>query len=431
MRILLLPLLLLVFVRGMASAQSAPEQRLLLVGGQVQTSADSAPRKADVLIVGERIEAVGEGLKAEGATLWDATGLVISPAFVDAANLGLLDDSAFRGGAGDMAADMFEGHDSLPRERLARAGIGLVYVDIALQDASRGLVGCVASTDPKGANVTVLERLAGLSFAIGTRAQGIAGRMGRSGEVAAVGEALSAARRYRTSFEKHTKDVEKHAKDMKEAEAKQAKADKPDKPEKTDKKSLPPQKPRIEELHETVLRTLDHKAPLRIEAHWREDIEAALELATKQGLRLVLLGGGEADEVADKLATAKAVVVLGPAQPLWVSPLLAPRRRNDLAAKLDAAGVRIAFMSAGARGYRSDSAPLIAALHVAEGLSEAAALRALTLGAAEAIGLGGRCGSVEPGRLALLQLRTSKLSLDGAGPQKMVFGTSVIDGKKS
>ena len=431
MRSLVLTLLVLPCLQALIAAQSAPAQRLLLSGGHVQVNTAEAPRRADVLIVGDRIEAVGEGLKAEGAEVCDVTGLVIAPAFVDAANLGLLDESAFRGGASDLAADMLEAHDSLARERLNRVGLGFVYVDLPLMNAARGPVGCVASADPTAANPAVLERLAGLSFGIGTRQGGEAGRLGRSGDAAAVGEAFAAARRYRKSFEKHEKD-------LKEFEAKQAKSEKAEKSEKTEKtektekKPLPPQQPKTEEAHEAVLRVLDHKTPLRIEAHWREDIEAALDLATKQGLRLVLLGGGEADQLADKLAAAKACVVLGPAQPIGMSPLQAPQRRANVAALLDAAGVSLAFMSAGAQGYRYDSAPLIAALHVAEGLSEAAALRGLTLGAAEALGWSGRSGSVEAGRMAFLQIGSAKPSLSGGAPVKMVFGTRVVTcGKKS
>ena len=449
MRSLVLTLLVLPCLQALIAAQSAPAQRLLLSGGHVQVNTAEAPRRADVLIVGDRIEAVGEGLKAEGAEVCDVTGLVIAPAFVDAANLGLLDESAFRGGASDLAADMLEAHDSLARERLNRVGLGFVYVDLPLMNAARGPVGCVASADPTAANPAVLERLAGLSFGIGTRQGGEAGRLGRSGDAAAVGEAFAAARRYRKSFEKHEKDLKefeaKQAKSEKaeksektektekpEKTEKSEKTEKPEKPEKPEKKPLPPQQPKTEEAHEAVLRVLDHKTPLRIEAHWREDIEAALDLATKQGLRLVLLGGGEADQLADKLAAAKACVVLGPAQPIGMSPLQAPQRRANVAALLDAAGVSLAFMSAGAQGYRYDSAPLIAALHVAEGLSEAAALRGLTLGAAEALGWSGRSGSVEAGRMAFLQIGSAKPSLSGGAPVKMVFGTRVVTcGKKS
>lgn len=57
------------------------ERRTLLKGGEVVNAGGSA--RADVLLGGGRILAVGEGLSAEGAAIEDVSGLLLFPGFID------------------------------------------------------------------------------------------------------------------------------------------------------------------------------------------------------------------------------------------------------------------------------------------------------------------------------------------------------------
>ena len=56
--------------------------KTLLKGGTVVSAAGS--RVADVLVDGEKIAAVGEGLAADGANVVDVSGKLLFPGFIDA-----------------------------------------------------------------------------------------------------------------------------------------------------------------------------------------------------------------------------------------------------------------------------------------------------------------------------------------------------------
>src|SRR6266403_800602 len=57
---------------------------LLLRGGSVIDGTGAGARSADVAIEGDRIVAIGPGLRGEAARTIDATGHVVAPGFIDA-----------------------------------------------------------------------------------------------------------------------------------------------------------------------------------------------------------------------------------------------------------------------------------------------------------------------------------------------------------
>ena len=57
--------------------------KLLIKGGRVMDPATARDSIADVLIEGDLIAAIGENITAGGAEVFDATGLVVAPGFVD------------------------------------------------------------------------------------------------------------------------------------------------------------------------------------------------------------------------------------------------------------------------------------------------------------------------------------------------------------
>jgi imidazolonepropionase-like amidohydrolase len=396
-------------------AQASPQ--LLLRGAEVIRSAGEAPIRADVLIENDTILEVGRDLTSASAVVRELNGQIIAPAFIDAGTPFLLDEAARRGAAGDLAAELLTSENAAGLKRMRSAGIGLACADLSPANDLRGPVTCTAITS--GTSPTVKERLAGITFGLGTRLVNNAGRQSRSADAQNVQGAIAAARRYR-------KSIEKFEKDLKEFESKAGERAKEIEKDKTKERKIAPRRPRLEEAQECMLRVIDGALPLRIEANWREDIEAALDLATKANVKLVLLGAGEGALVSKKIADAGAIVLLPAPIRIESSPLEAPRRQAGLAATLVAAGVRVGFTTVGSRGFREDSLPLIAALHVGDGLDETSALRGLTLVAAEALGAGQRYGRVEKGRAALLQV-VDKFELGGARPRCMVFGTEVVE----
>lgn len=166
-----------------------------------------------------------------------------------------------------------------------------------------------------------------------------------------------------------------------------------------------PLEPEKKPAMERMLKVLDGEIAFRCEAHWKEEIGALLDLAEKRELKLVLMGGSEALEHADRLRESEVTVVLGAPRPRDPSrALLRGSARPDLAAALAGRGVRVAFGTADEKGIGSDHVALVAGLAIAEGLGEHAALDALTTGAAHALGHGQRVGRVAVGQVALLQV---------------------------
>lgn len=120
-------------------------------------------------------------------------------------------------------------------------------------------------------------------------------------------------------------------------------------------------------------------------------------------VRAVLLGGDAAPAVAPELAARGIPVIVTSSWHHDPGPGGRPTGGSELAAVLAAAGVRIAF--SGTRPARQDFAnvrnlPYNAGRAVAFGLDSAAALQAVTLNAAEALGVGDELGSLEPGKRA-------------------------------
>lgn len=161
---------------------------------------------------------------------------------------------------------------------------------------------------------------------------------------------------------------------------------------------------------EALAGVLDGGQPIFIQAQAKKDIEAAVAFAEKQGLRMILVGGRDAWEVADLLAEKEVPVILG-------FTLSLPRNEDDPydlpfrnAAYLQEAGVTIAFASGAGGGFgpggphASRTLPYEAANAVAHGLPAEEALKALTVYPARMLGLGDRLGTIEPGRVANLIL---------------------------
>lgn len=148
---------------------------------------------------------------------------------------------------------------------------------------------------------------------------------------------------------------------------------------------------------EALQPVLAGRLPLVVTAHRVFDIRNALRLAREFNLRLILSGAAEGWQIADEIARANVPVLLVPLANIPSFNALGARYENP--ARLAAAGVRLAIVS----GDGTHNARLIrqeAGNAVSYGLDYDAALRAVTLGAAEILGMGDRLGSLEAGRLA-------------------------------
>lgn len=137
--------------------------------------------------------------------------------------------------------------------------------------------------------------------------------------------------------------------------------------------------------------------PLMVRVDGAPDIRNLLRLKNDYRLNVIILGGAEAWRVAREIAAANVPVILDTSDNL-------PASFEDMgatlenAARLNAAGVRIAFECGGNQFMRVIGQS--AGLAVANGLPYDAALAALTINPATIFGLEARLGSIEVGKAA-------------------------------
>jgi imidazolonepropionase-like amidohydrolase len=158
---------------------------------------------------------------------------------------------------------------------------------------------------------------------------------------------------------------------------------------------------------DSYVRVLRGDIPARISASTAEEISTALALVNEFRLRAVLLDADEAWTMAEEIGRAGCVCVITPRRRRG-----ADKRSNrpsgstiEQAAILRKAGVRFAIVplqeridTGGMAGRDLQALPLEAAFAVRGGLDEKTALEAITIAAADALGVGARVGSLQEGK---------------------------------
>ncbi len=155
----------------------------------------------------------------------------------------------------------------------------------------------------------------------------------------------------------------------------------------------------------SMIPALNREIPVVVSADGAAQINDAITWAKEENLRLVIRGGDDAIHVADRLVAEDVPVIL-------TSTMDAPGRDDEgydeayrRAAKLYEAGVKFAI-SGGAGSLYTDRLPYEAGVAVAFGLPEEEAIKAVTINAAELMGLEDRIGSLETGKQATLLITT-------------------------
>jgi imidazolonepropionase-like amidohydrolase len=171
-------------------------------------------------------------------------------------------------------------------------------------------------------------------------------------------------------------------------------------------------RPEADKSLEALFPILNRTMPMVFNANTEIEIIRAVDLAKEFNLNAIISGGQEAWKVADRLKANNIPVLLSlnfPKRTATASPeadaesldLLRLRAETPkTAAKLLSAGVKFAFQSGGMTSIgdfltNADKA-------TQNGLSKDAAIRAMTLSAAEIFGLDNRLGSIETGKIANL-----------------------------
>ena len=148
---------------------------------------------------------------------------------------------------------------------------------------------------------------------------------------------------------------------------------------------------------EVLADLLDGEITALVTAHTAHDIVTALRVQEEFGFGMVLDGAAEAYLVIDEIKEAGVPVIIHP--PMIRPSGEAKNASMETAAVLVDAGIPVAFQS-GYEGYvpKSRIARYEAAIAAANGLGFDGAMYALTMGAAEILGIADRVGSLEEGK---------------------------------
>jgi imidazolonepropionase-like amidohydrolase len=151
---------------------------------------------------------------------------------------------------------------------------------------------------------------------------------------------------------------------------------------------------------EAMLPVFAGDIPVFVHANDVRQIRGALEFTQEHGVKLVIVGGIDAWRLAGELKAADTAVIVSPVHTV-------PLRRWEPydtpftnASKLAAAGVSFAIAGEGSAfgAANARNVPYNAATAAAYGLSREDALKAITLYAAEILGVDDRLGSLDTGK---------------------------------
>jgi imidazolonepropionase-like amidohydrolase len=162
---------------------------------------------------------------------------------------------------------------------------------------------------------------------------------------------------------------------------------------------------RTDPRYAAMIPALDGAIPVVVAAEGAAQINDAITWAKAEGVKLVIRGGRDALVVADRLKAENVPVIL-------TSTMAAPDRQYEAydgayasPARLHEAGVKFAI-AGGSGGLYSYRLPWEAGVAVAFGLPEEEALKAVTINAAEFMGIADKVGSLEVGKEGTLLITT-------------------------
>ena len=148
---------------------------------------------------------------------------------------------------------------------------------------------------------------------------------------------------------------------------------------------------------EALSRAAGGELPLLVSAGTERQIRDVIAFAEENDVQVVILGGREAWKVADDLAGNNIPVILGPTQTLPGDEISYDRMYAQ-PGLLYEAGVKFALSTFNSSSSRT--LPYEAGSAVSFGLPHEEALKAITINAAEILGVGDRLGTIEPGKIA-------------------------------
>ncbi|HEY7127587.1 MAG TPA: amidohydrolase [Ktedonobacterales bacterium] len=352
---------------------------LAITGGRILTANGEDIAEGVILIEGGKIVAVGRDVPVpEDAQTIDAQGKVLTPGLIDAhTHLGL--DEQGVGVAGD------DGNESVePITPQMRALDGINLEDIAFDDARKAGI-TVSEVKPGSGNIIggqcVIIKHAGLIVdrAALRSPSAIKAAMGENpknvyrSQKKSPSTRMAIAALFREAFLKAETYLERRSA-----------AQRDNTPFERDLKL------------EALGLVLEKRIPMRIHAHRADDIMTALRLRDEFGFDMSVEHCTEGHKIAEELARRAVPAVVGPSMSGRYKVELRDKT-FETPAVLAAAGVKVAITTDHpvVPIHQLVTAAILAVKH---GLSTDLALKAITLHAAEILGVAGRIGSLEAGK---------------------------------
>ena len=378
----------------------------LIKNGLVHDAVHRDAYKADILLAGGKITAIGSDLDAPAdAAVFDADGLEVYPGFVDAhTHIGL--DGY---GIGYEGCDYNEMNDIWTPQ--LRAIDGINPRDPSLGDARRAGVTCVC-TGPGSANV-----LGGTFLAMKTVGDRVDNMVVRDPVAMKCAFGENPKRCYRDKCDSTRMSTAAFLRgalmQARDYGARKQAAN-------GDVTKMPAYNQKLEAL----LPVLAREIPLKAHAHQANDIFTALRIAREFNLRLTLEHVTEGHLIVDELAKEKDV-------PMAVGPSLTFASKFELQNKswatpgvLAKAGCHVSIITDNSV-IPQQYLPLCAGMAIKAGMEPFDALKAITINPAEHIGVADRVGSLEIGKDADVVI-TAGSPFEVMTPVKAVF----IDGNR-
>jgi len=378
----------------LVSPVSAAEMVTAIQGGDLYTITDGIIRNGTILIEDGKISGIGQNIEVpKDAEVIDARGKVIMPGLVAInAQVGVIGYSDI-----NKIADSLDPFD----------------FNISLALASGITTAMVSAGRPSG-NSPLVGATAVIKTSYGDLDQMLV-------KESVVQQVMISNRDWlrKTTFKQNLRKAQSYLRKL--AEYQQIR----------DKKKVEePKKPRGLDKY---IQLLQREVPAVVVASTVDDILAALELVDEFGIRLILADAVEAWIVAEDIAKRDVRVVITPRQKRRPNEDISGPSGSTLenAAILKKAGVKLAvippstyFETWGVVGRDMMALPMEAAFAVSGGLDEQTALEAITITAAEIIGVADRVGSLQVGKDADI------IILDGHPFHHKTFvETTLINGK--
>jgi len=152
---------------------------------------------------------------------------------------------------------------------------------------------------------------------------------------------------------------------------------------------------------EAMRSVFDSGMPVFVNANEIKQINAAVEWATQENIKLVIVGGKDSWRAADLLKRKNVAVIVGPIHDTPMRDWEDYDTAFTTAKKLYEAGVRFCI-SGGSDSGNDRNLPYHAATAAAFGLPKDEAMKAITLYPAQILGIADRAGSLEVGKDATL-----------------------------